>query len=312
MSKRILQRYAPQFSSKYSPVLYPIQVTAVPRTARSGNAFGYGIFEGTGGVGPDKYQPFVALSSSADEDIQLRFFDNCPLYTKNILNNSTWNYDSNQYLNKYSSNILLKVVSKLGINTSLWPLQFSDVEIFYTACQFDIAIQRNSGLFCSLFDIDDIYRFETADDLSDYWIKGYGNAINYQISCPLLVDFWTSIVSMMQGGIEMSKLRFGHAETILPFAALLGLFKDDFVLHWDSNNLDSRNWRTSKISPFSSNIALVLYNCSGDYRVKLLHNEMEVPIPGCGSIYCPVKLFQSIFANQLNCNFTSICATNKF
>jgi len=164
--------------------------------------------------------------------------------------------------------------------------------------------------FCSLFDLDDFYHFETSSDLSDYWIKGYGNSINYMISCPLLVDFWNSVVNVIKGTspVEMAKLRFAHAETILPFVCLLGLYQDPFVLHWNSPGLDTRQWHSSIISPFAANVALALYNCNGVYKVKLLLNEVPVPIPRCGgAFYCPVDAFQTIYQPALICPFNNLC-----
>jgi len=314
MSKRVLGRYSPQFSAPYSALLYPIQSTVVPRTAHSANSFGYGLFEGTGKIGKTEYQPFVTVSNSANEDLVLRFFSNCPLYTQSVLNNISATNDCNLYLAQYSTQILNKVVQKLGLQTRIWRLTFNDVMTFYEVCSFEASVFNDVSHFCSLFDMDDAQIFETFNDLSDYWIKGYGNAINYQISCPLLVDFWTSVTAVIKGGtIEKARLRFAHAETILPFVSLLGLFSDPFVLHWDNPNLSSRNWRSSQISPFASNVALGLYNCNGSYKVKLLHNEVEVPVPGCGgTMYCPVNQFQNIYAQALNCSFNALCGINKY
>jgi len=41
---------------------------------------------------------------------------------------------------------------------------------------------------------------------------------------------------------------------------LLGLYKDEHKLKHDNYiNMENRQWRTSKIDPFGSNIAFVLY-----------------------------------------------------
>jgi len=267
------------------------------------------LFEGKGNLGPSKFQPVASISDTPAEDITLRFFDNCPYYTNRVLNNQSMSFDSLTYIGKYSPNILQKVIQKLQIQGT-WNLTVDDVSVFYRICAFEIALFENTNQFCKLFTVDDIYRYETSNDLSDYWIKGYGNAINYRISCPLLTDFWNSITAALQGSTQRSKLRFAHAETILPFAALLGLYKDNFVLHWNSPQIDNRLWKTSQITPFAANIAMVLYNCSGIPKVKLLYNEIETPIPGCGGqMYCPVSQLATIWKNYLtvNCNFNALC-----
>jgi hypothetical protein len=43
--------------------------------------------------------------------------------------------------------------------------------------------------FCSFFDKDDVGIMNYIDDLSSYWVKGYGYPINYEISCVLMQNF---------------------------------------------------------------------------------------------------------------------------
>jgi hypothetical protein len=53
---------------------------------------------------------------------------------------------------------------------------------------------------------------------------------------------------------------FTHSGTILKMLGLLGLYKDDHKLKHDNYiEMENRQWRTSKIDPFGSNIAFVLY-----------------------------------------------------
>ncbi len=54
------------------------------RAARSGNAFGFGLFEGMGTLGPSDYKPFYTYSSSLSLDTTLRFFDICPQYQTTV------------------------------------------------------------------------------------------------------------------------------------------------------------------------------------------------------------------------------------
>jgi len=240
------------------------------------------------------------------------FFDNCPTYTNRVLNNATTLLDSQTYIAKYLPSIRRKVLNNLAIVPRTWNVTSSDILLFYDVCIYEASNQGITNRFCSLFDLDDIYRFETSNDLSDYWTAGYASDINYKISCPLLVDFWNSFTSVIMGKSEKSSLRFAHAETIMPFVSLLGLFKDARSLHWNSTQLDQRLWRASQISPFAANVAMILFNCSGIYKVKLLHNEVEMPIPGCGgTLYCPMEQLAVIWKDSLLCPFASMCGTQK-
>ncbi len=86
-------------------------------------------------------------------------------------------------------------------------------------------------------------------------------------------------------------LRFCHAENILPLVASLRIFKDVDVLKADNyENQTMRLFKTSVIAPFSSNIAFVLFKCSGDsnktYKVQTLINELPVGVIESGRLAC--------------------------
>jgi len=314
LSKRIQKAVYPVLSQAYSPVAYPIQATQVSRASMSGNSFGYGLFEETGQLGSSKYTPFYIYTESTDDDLSLRFFDNCPSYTLNVEDNSDLSYDSTQYLAVNMDNIISKVSSRLGLPPNSWNLTSSDVKTMYKGCAFDIGVDNITDMFCALFDEDDIEVFEYSSDLDDYYANGYGYDLSYQISCPLLNDFFYVMDDFINGtNTELkSKLRFAHAETVMPFIALLGLFDDSEPLHWNSSQstIDNRQWRTSRIAPFASNIAFVLYDCDDGYRVKLMHNEEEYEFPGCGEMYCPYERVQQIYSavSYDNCDFSTLCS----
>merc|ERR1711879_470758 len=84
------------------------------------------------------------------------------------------------------------------------------------------------------------------------------------------------------------KFRFAHAETIMPLVSILGLYKDSTPLmaDWTEEQQENRQWKTSIISPFAANVQFILYECSGDFMVKVLVNEVEQVLPGCTDIYC--------------------------
>jgi hypothetical protein len=86
-------------------------------------------------------------------------------------------------------------------------------------------------------------------------------------------------------------LRFCHAENILPLVASLGIFKD--VDELNAENYESqraRLFRSSKITPFSSNIAFVLLKCvdgsKAIHKVQTLINELPVGVIDSGRLPC--------------------------
>ncbi|KAL6003113.1 hypothetical protein ACLOJK_023336 [Asimina triloba] len=103
------------------------------------------------------------------------------------------------------------------------------------------------------------------------------------------------------GTFEKARLRFAHAETIVPFTCLLGLFlsESEFKQMQREEPLDlppkppkERNWRGNILAPFAGNNMVVLYNCPlndsrsvlpgenrSKYFVQVLHNEAPIPMP---------------------------------
>ncbi|TXG50059.1 hypothetical protein EZV62_025934 [Acer yangbiense] len=124
------------------------------------------------------------------------------------------------------------------------------------------------------------------------------------------------------GSYEKARLRFAHAETVVPFSCLLGLFleKSEFQqiqreepLQLPPKPPQNRSWRASNVAPFAGNNMLVLYSCpaksSNKYFVQVLHNERPTLMPGCGgNDFCPFDDFkESIVAPHLKHNYDAVC-----
>lgn len=108
----------------------------------------------------------------------------------------------------------------------------------------------------------------------------------------------------------------GHSTTLLSLYALIGLYKDKRPLLADNTDMIyNRLFRTSDISPYSANIAFVLYACDNDvrtserqFKMKVFVNEEPVVIPGCKNDVCPYEIVQRRYANSVyNCNLKNIC-----
>jgi hypothetical protein len=82
----------------------------------------------------------------------------------------------------------------------------------------------------------------------------------------LLRDVMLDIRNYVNGEAITQQWRFAHDSTILPFGCLLGLFKDEQPMTSD-HILWSRKFRTSRMIPFASNAAFVLYECPEQWLV---------------------------------------------
>lgn len=68
------------------------------------------------GIGIGDVLPFFQFSDSLNQDIKLRFFDNCPTYTKEITNRDDfWDTDSDLYLQANIGSIASKIQTKLNL-----------------------------------------------------------------------------------------------------------------------------------------------------------------------------------------------------
>ncbi|KAK4385298.1 Multiple inositol polyphosphate phosphatase 1 [Sesamum angolense] len=225
----------------------------------------------------------------------------------------------------------------------------SDIMLrFHDCCQNykEASLLNKTDQACALFTPSEVGLLEWADDLEVFVLKGYGNSLNYRMGVPLLEDVIQSMEQainakedgLVSGSYEMARLRFAHAETLLPFSCLIGLFLDgpEFERILSEQPLElpvkppqKRIWHGSSVAPFAGNNMLVLYSCpasnSSRYFVQALHNERPTPLAGCGnSDFCPFEVFKErIAAPHLKHDYNALCSmeleqskqtapTNKF
>jgi multiple inositol-polyphosphate phosphatase / 2,3-bisphosphoglycerate 3-phosphatase len=128
---------------------------------------------------------------------------------------------------------------------------------------------------------------------------------------------------------------FGHAETVVPVLAALGLFKDGFPLlaaDFGSHAAKQRKFRVSHISPFAVNVALVLYekqdfadsgtepsarvddslpqqsDTADHYMLELLFKEKSMEFPFATRILWPYSEVRRKYEEYIDrCDFHKIC-----
>eukprot|EP01128_Nolandella_sp_AFSM9_P011998 TRINITY_DN8879_c0_g1_i1.p1 TRINITY_DN8879_c0_g1~~TRINITY_DN8879_c0_g1_i1.p1 ORF type:complete len:507 (-),score=109.19 TRINITY_DN8879_c0_g1_i1:192-1712(-) len=311
LGKRFAERFPSLFPPVYTPSRVKIQTTVVPRASQSGNAFAYAsLGQQKGHIGDLSYQPYWSYSQTEALDDTLRFFAICPAYKAEKIDPVP---EMLKYREKAFPIIAKNLSSRMGINATL----LSDPELLKTifrACAFEVAQEKEVSQWCSVFTEEDIEAFEFIDDLESYYQKGYGLAINYGIACPLLKELTDNVYGFHKGSADLPnqlvKLNFAHAETIMPLIALLGLHNDaPGVMRWNSTQsvIRNRKWKTSQFSPFAGNIAFLLYRCGSDFQVRVLVNEVEVKLPKCDSVMCPLGQFLEEYGSS-KCEFDKLCS----
>ncbi|XP_059457969.1 uncharacterized protein LOC132187617 isoform X2 [Corylus avellana] len=320
---RIREKFPDLFNEEYHPDVYAIRATQVPRASASAVAFGMGLFSGKGNLGPGRHRAFAVTSESRASDILLRFYDSCENY-------KDFRKRQEPAVDKLKEPIFDEITSALA---SRYGLNFTrqDTSSLWFLCKQEASLLDITNRACSLFSPFEIALLEWTDDLELFILKGYGNSLNYQMGVPLLQDVLQVMEQAIKaqeekharGSYEKARLRFAHAETVVPFSCLLGLFHEgsgyeqiqrEQPLELPPKPPQKRNWRGSTVAPFAGNNMLVLYSCpansSSKYFVQVLHNEDPIPMPGCdGSDFCPFEVFKErIVAPHLKIDYNKVCA----
>ena len=134
--------------------------------------------------------------------------------------------------------------------------------------------------------------FSYLSDAEDFYEKGpsFANStVTYAIAQPLLDGLFDEVQTQVVEGQHqrVAKLRFAHAETIIPLVALMKLEgsrqgAEVGTLYSQENN----EWRGGWVSPYAANIQWDVYqNAEQQVLVKMLYNEKEVAFKaGCEPI----------------------------
>ncbi|KAH7372767.1 hypothetical protein KP509_17G020000 [Ceratopteris richardii] len=326
LAQRIRSRYPDIFKDEYHPGIYTMSATQVPRSAASAVAFGMGLFAGEGSLGPGRHRAFSVISDSRTHDTHLRFYESCSAYQKSKI-------EAMPQVAELQEDLYVQVALSLQERFK-FNITKEDVPVLWFLCKQEAAALDIVDQSCILFTKEEVEMLEWADDLEVHKLKGYGKSINYRIGVPLLTNVYESMeraIAARKGGVtaEKAHFRFAHAETVIPFICLLGLFLDeeDVQKIMIEAALDpppappkNRVWKGSAVAPYGANTMIVLYQCSStnedgkqlqdsDFYVQVLHNERAVTLPGCNGIQlCPFEVFkEQVVLPHMKYQYESLC-----
>ncbi|WP_366516023.1 histidine-type phosphatase [uncultured Pseudacidovorax sp.] len=152
------------------------------------------------------------------------------------------------------------------------------------------AMKAEAGVdFTPYMPVEQAKFFAEANDTSDFYDKGPGitekGEATYKMAQILVDDLFNEVDAIARGDLShAAKLRFAHAEIMIPFASRMGLKN---VLQqvpvaqtyaWANNP-----WRGENVSPMAANMQWDVYrNGAGTLLVKMLYNERETDFKaGC-------------------------------
>ncbi|KAF1022161.1 MAG: hypothetical protein GAK30_01306 [Paracidovorax wautersii] len=145
------------------------------------------------------------------------------------------------------------------------------------------AMRDEAGVdFAPYMPADDAQVFAELNDASDFYDKGPGmtekGEATYKMAQILVDDLFNEVDAIARGDrSHAAKLRFAHAEIMIPLASRLGLKN---VLQQVPLNQDysyaTNPWRGEYVSPMAANVQWDVYaDASGRLIVKMLYNEKE-------------------------------------
>jgi multiple inositol-polyphosphate phosphatase / 2,3-bisphosphoglycerate 3-phosphatase len=301
------ERMAKNFPDVFNSGNIRISTTKKERTKQSARAFMKGL----------KPVKSIVVDTVFNDQDHLAFYDVAPAYKLYEDNNSwkaLWSKVQNsaevvkleQELPKrfFSPAFIGKMNSgQIDFQSDKGTIKYNSgsfIEGFYGGCSIIPSIKEEiekAGYqpedidFSSLVSHHDLVVLDYVNTAEDFLMKGPAtdsNGIQVKISAPLLLDFLNSTNQYISTKKTIANLRFAHAETISPFAVLLGITGASEATSPDRITDFNKAWKCEKIIPLSANIQMILYKSEtkADFLVKFLLNEKEVTINGlkdCGT-----------------------------
>lgn len=218
-----------------------------------------------------------------------------------------------------------RVARKLGLDNSGKnpPVTPEVLESIFNMCRFENALKQDS-VWCDVFDQRDVEALEYIEDVNSYIKSAYGPKSNPRQSCPLVKD----LLDAIEEGTQLNSTRrkksyfyFSHADPMKKLLATFEMFKDDDSFSEKritefERNLEvpkKRNWRTSVITPFSANLAFVLYKCyraennASKFKILATVTERPVKLGGCKDTDCNMQHFLEKYESMRTCDLNKVC-----
>jgi hypothetical protein len=175
------------------------------------------------------------------------------------------------------------------------PVSFNEVDAvgsLYSLYQIAPGLSEEGRWLFPLFFLPAEARwFAYLKDAQDFYGKGpsfAGLTITFKMAGVLQDDFFDAVEAVRSGdSAVLARLRFAHAEIVIPLAALMRLPRSDTQVPVALTYTYATNpWRGELVTPYAVNIQWDVYaNGTGDYLVKMLYNERETRFKaGCRSI----------------------------
>ncbi|XP_069691309.1 multiple inositol polyphosphate phosphatase 1-like [Periplaneta americana] len=300
MAQRFKSRFPTLLNQSYSSDKFEVRFTNTQRTTLSAFSFVTGIFGST-------YN--VQLPQPISKDSLIRPSSYCTKWINEVKNNPNSTVEMYAFEDGPEIQDLIKTVTdRLGFET---PISMSDATHMYAACRFEKAWNvAKVSPWCAVFTDEDLTKLEYKEDLKYYYTKGFGNDMNKDVGCPPAKDFLLRFSALESGEQQPAGVfYFSHDTDLMLLFSSLGIGEDDVpITHSNYEESRNRQWRTSLLTPFAGNFAVVFFKCDGDepYKVQFYLREKLLDMEGCDQGLCDwsyIKQKYSSIAENCNLDF---------
>ncbi|PSN48762.1 hypothetical protein C0J52_05187 [Blattella germanica] len=290
MAKRFKSRFPTLLNQSYSPDKFEVRFTNKQRTTLTATAFVDGLFGSTSKV---------RLPEPLKKDKIIRPYKACDKWTNEVDENPDILTERNLFeQGPYMMGLITNVSQRLGFEDDLSIEQISAMQ---SACSFEKAWRLNEvSPWCAAFSKDDLEIWEYYNDLKYYYNTGYGIAMNKDVACPPVKDFLDRFSNIENGEQQPGGvLYFTHASMLQLVLTPLGIAEDsEHLTHSNFEQMRNRKWRTSFITPFATNLAVVFFRCEDDsYKVQFYLGEHLLNFEGCNEGLCDWSYIKDKFGS---------------
>lgn len=259
IARRYQQAFPTILTDTYSRERFFFRHSPSDRSNSSIRAFATGLF------GETEAQN-VVYEDVPSRDMLLSPFDICPAFNEEV----GWNPAEREAFRQGPEfeEMREQVNRKLGL-TGANQLSIQQIIVMWNWCSFETAAAYEfsdsptggNHTWCVPFSTAHHDLMEYADDLWSFYVSGYGvpnQRLIQNIHCALIQDLLTYLQSTNTE--QRARIFFALSQQPKSILFNLGLFRDVWPLHRHNYAQQfGRNWRTSFISPFGSNVAVVIY-----------------------------------------------------
>lgn len=218
----------------------------------------------------------------------LRFFD-CNDNYVHYKQNGKWKKQYEHYRNKtIPADSVFSIFFKSGMNVDASrKMKFAMDVMSAGAILQDVNTPINWSSYISFSEWGSYWKVE---NLGQYLAKAasvVGEGLPVAIAWPLLDDFVNKADSVINGTRKYdADFRFAHAETLIPFAALIGIEKADTTVADIDDVFEC--WKDYEVSPMAANIQWIFVRDSlQKVWVRILLNEHDARISNLSTTRFP-------------------------